>query len=146
MSLPVKASSKQQKHVLWKAQTLPRCKPYNERKGMLKLGKGVLEARLKSERHQRADVNRPSAREHLLETYSVKYEFCAHQIGRMYQNAIGLVSVSPTQVSYENGLIISPCPVFRTADPLSGHRRLCGLVKDHFGGSRKSNQSKWRRS
>ena len=66
---------------------------------MLKLdeGEGVLEAadvppkrekhqepnaELKRERHQhlRPDVNRPSEREHLLETYSVKYEFRARQI------------------------------------------------------------------
>ena len=45
-------------------------------------------AELKRERHQhlRPDVNRPSEREHLLETYSVKYEFRARQIGRVCQN------------------------------------------------------------
>ena len=61
---------------------------------MLKLGEDVLEAadarpergkhqepnaELKRERHLhlQPDVNRPSEREHLLETYSVKYEFRA---------------------------------------------------------------------
>ena len=80
--------------MLWKVRTLQGCKPYNERRDMLKPGKDVLEvvgvrpkrenhqetnAELKRERHQhlRSDVNRPSEREHLLETYSVKYEFCA---------------------------------------------------------------------
>ena len=45
-------------------------------------------AQLKRERHLhlRPDVNQPSEREHLLETYSVKYEFRAQQIGRVYQN------------------------------------------------------------
>ena len=45
-------------------------------------------AELKRERHQhlRPDVNRPSEREHLLETYSVKYEFRARQIGGVCQN------------------------------------------------------------
>ena len=45
-------------------------------------------AELKRERHLhlRPDVNRPSEREHLLETYSVKYEFRARQIGRVCQN------------------------------------------------------------
>ena len=33
--------------------------------------------RAKRERHLQPDVNRPSKREHLLETYSVKYEFRA---------------------------------------------------------------------
>ena len=59
---------------------------------MLKQGEGVLEAagvrpkrekhqepnaELKRERHMhlQPDVDRPSVREHLLETYSVKYEF-----------------------------------------------------------------------
>ena len=61
---------------------------------MLKQGEGVQEAagvRPKREKHQepnaelkrerhlhlQPDVNRPSEREHLLETYSVKYEFRA---------------------------------------------------------------------
>ena len=45
-------------------------------------------AELKRERHRhlRPDVNRPSEREHLLETYSVKYEFRARQIGGVCQN------------------------------------------------------------
>ena len=45
-------------------------------------------AELKRERHRhlRPDVNRPSEREHLLETYSVKYEFRARQIRRVCQN------------------------------------------------------------
>ena len=45
-------------------------------------------AELKRERHQhlRPDVNRPSEREHLPETYSVKYEFRARQIGGVCQN------------------------------------------------------------
>ena len=44
-------------------------------------------AELKRERHpyRWPDVNRPSEREHLHETYSVKYEFCTRQIGGMYQ-------------------------------------------------------------
>ena len=44
--------------------------------------------RAKRERHQhlRPDVNRPSEREHFLETYSVKYEFRARQIGGVCQN------------------------------------------------------------
>ena len=105
MSLPVKASNKQQKPALWKARTPQRFKLYNERRGMLKPdeGVGVLEAvdvppkrekhqepnaELKRERHQhlRPDVNRPSEREHLLETYSVKYEFRARQIRGVCQN------------------------------------------------------------
>ena len=105
MSLPVKASNKQQEPALWKARTPQRCKLYNERRGMLKPdeGVGVLEAagvppkrekhqepnaELKRERHQhlRPDVNRPSEREHLLETYSVKYEFRARLIGGVCQN------------------------------------------------------------
>ena len=97
--------NKQQKPALWKARTPQRCRLYNERRGMLKPdeGGGVPEAEgvppkrekhqesnaeLKRERHQhlRPDVNRPSEREHLLETYSVKYEFRARQIGGMCQN------------------------------------------------------------
>ena len=70
---------------------------------MLKPGEGVLEAadvrpergkhqepnaELKRERHLhlQPDVNRPSEQEHLLETYSVKYEFRAQQIGGVCQN------------------------------------------------------------
>ena len=45
-------------------------------------------AQLKRERnlHLRPDVNRPSERKHLLETYLVKYEFRAQQIGGVCQN------------------------------------------------------------
>ena len=70
---------------------------------MLKLGEDVLaaadtqskrvnhqepNAELKRERHLhlQPDVNQPSEREHLLETYSVKYEFRAQQIGGVCQN------------------------------------------------------------
>ena len=94
MSLPVKASNKQQEPVLWKARTPQRCMLYSERRGMLKPDEGIPEAagvpperekhqepnaQLKRERHLhlQPDVNRPSEREHLLETYSVKYEFRA---------------------------------------------------------------------
>ena len=111
MFLPAKASNKQQEPVLWKVRTPQRCRLYNERRGMLKPdeGVGVLgeadvpeaadvppkrekhqepNAELKRERHLhlRPDVNRPSEREHLLETYSVKYEFRARQIRRVCQN------------------------------------------------------------
>ena len=70
---------------------------------MLKPDEGVLEAagvppnrenhqepnaQLKRERHRhlQPDVNRPSEREHLLEIYSVKYEFRARQVGGVCQN------------------------------------------------------------
>ena len=44
------------------------------------------EPKRESHLHLRPDVNRPSKREHLLETYSVKYEFRARQIGGVCQN------------------------------------------------------------
>ena len=44
------------------------------------------ELKRESRQHLRPDVNRPSEREHLLETYSVKYEFRARQIGGVCQN------------------------------------------------------------
>ena len=70
---------------------------------MLKPDEGVLEAagvppkrekhqepnaelKRESHRHLRPDVNRASEREHLLEIYSVKYEFRARQIGGVGQN------------------------------------------------------------
>ena len=85
------------------ANAAKKCKLYNESRGMLKPDEGVLEAanvRPEREKHQepnaelkreshlhlRPDVNRPSEREHLLETYSVKYEFRARQIGGVCQN------------------------------------------------------------
>ena len=79
---------KQQNHVYY---TKNAGKSYAESRGMLKQGEGVLEEREKKREasrtkrrakkrkalHLQPDVNRPSEREHLLETYSVKYEFRA---------------------------------------------------------------------
>ena len=136
---------------------------------MLKPDEGVLEApnaqlkrekypirdvKLKRERHQhrRPDVNRPSDREHLLETYSVKYEFCAQQIGRVYQDGIKLIFCPADASKFEKRAVDQSsarvqCLRRRTNYiRLLGHLGLCGLVKDCFGGSRKSNQSKWKRS
>ena len=69
--------------MLWKVQTLQRCKLYNERRAMLKLGKDVEaadarpkrgknqepNAELKRERHLLLDVNQPSEREHLRDIF-----------------------------------------------------------------------------
>ena len=100
---------------------------------MLRLGEDVLEApgvqpkrgkhqesnaETKRERHQhlQPDVNRPSEREHLLETYSVKYEFRAQQIGECAKTELDLFSVPPTQVSLEKGLWIDHQPVSSVSD------------------------------
>ena len=88
---------------------------------MLKPDEGVLEAagvRPKREKHQepnaelkrerhlhlQPDVNRPSEREHLLETYSLNMNFVRSKSGECVKTELDLFSVPPTQVSLEKGL------------------------------------------
>ena len=107
-------------------------------------------AKLKRERHlhPRPDVNRQSERKHLLETYSDKYEFRAQQIGEVYQERVGLILRSSNASEFrKKSMGRLPSGVQRFGQrphniPLPGHRKLYGLFKDHFSGSRKSNQSK----
>ena len=74
------------------------------------------ELKRESHLHLRPDVNRPSEREHLLETYSLNMNFVHGKSGECVKTELDLFSVPPTQVSLEKGLWMDHQPVSSVSD------------------------------